>query len=82
MYLLRDGMYMCVLVFVCVCVCVCVCVYVCVCVCVCVCACVHVHVCVCRAYDKILRWPDNMSGHYIFSTDMLKNKRTIIIACY
>ena len=33
----------------------------------------------CRAYDKILRWPDNMSGHYIFSMDILKNTRTIII---
>ena len=32
-----------------------------------------------RAYDKILRWPDNMSGHYIFSTDILKNTRTIIV---
>ena len=32
-----------------------------------------------RAYDKILRWPDNMSGHYIFSTDILKNTWTIIV---
>ena len=32
-----------------------------------------------RAYDKILRWPDNMSGHYIFSTDIFKNTRTIIV---
>ena len=37
--------------------------------------CVHTY----RAYDKILRWPDNMSGHYIFSTDILKNTRTIIV---
>ena len=32
-----------------------------------------------RAYDKILRWPDNKSGHYIFLTDILKNTRTIIV---
>ena len=32
-----------------------------------------------RAYDKILRWPDNMSGHYIFLTDILKNAQTIIV---
>ena len=48
---------------------------------------VHVRICcmidICmylyRAYDKIMRWPDNMSGHFIFATDIWKNKWTIVI---